>query len=126
MNILIPPPISSYHSELVNLKKLGGNELTNHVSKTNLIVVKGGLVRPVELSVRFCRSIYNTLEMVGTMNFNLKKTMSCVVLTDHMGMICAVTGAASKFFKKGMSLFLYNREFEDVYSVSFLFSIGIS
>lgn len=117
LNRLVPNPVAVYHKKLLNTIQDGGKMFLDQNLLPQMIRAKDGDVKAFQMQLRFQNTIYNTLEVVCSMNFTKDKRNCCVVITDDQGTICELTSAARKYFTEGSSIFLYNPRFERVYKV---------
>lgn len=117
LNKLVPNPVSLYHKELVNTVESGGKMFMDQKMLPQMIKSRDGHVKTCLMQLRFSSTIYNTLEIICSMNFVKDQKNCCVVITDENGVICETTNAAGNFFKVGESIFLYNPTLQNIYKV---------
>lgn len=85
--------------------------------RSMLVTHKHGYEVPVWLGVRINSNIYNRVEYVGSLNFEVNSVETCVLVVSKSGRIMSMTKPAREYFDIEDKMRLYNSEFDSVFEV---------
>lgn len=120
LGMVIPSPICNFHEELLNVENTTGKFLMETQLRKMLVSHRNGYEVPVSLGIRVNSNIYNRVEYVGALNFDINGIDSCVLLVSKHGRIMSLTKSAKDYFKLGHNLSSYNPDFTKIFKVFFL------
>lgn len=74
---------------------------------------------PVWLGVRVNSNIYNRVEYVASLNFEINAIESCVLVVSQQGRIMSMTKSAKDYFEFEHNMSIYNSDFTKIFKVTF-------
>lgn len=117
LGVIIPSPICNFHSALLEIENTTGKLLMNRNLRPMLVTHREGYEIPVSLGVRINADIYNKIEYVGSLNFEMNSIQSCILVVSKKGRIMSMTRPAKEFFDVEAKMSQYNSDFPLIFKV---------